>query len=1220
MTVLSVEHFCLSMLLVCGAFSIQAKEPKVVQGDFQTKIRPLLKQYCFNCHSEKKPKAGIRVDYLDGTLPDKEVRHWEVIRKQLREEEMPPEDEEQPSKGQRTALIRWIDEALKIARTRVRPKNGGSRRLTVAQYSNTLRDLLGIEEELTGVLPPDGVSKEGFVNNGRSMLLSPLLVESYFDIAERALNLAIVDPQAKPLIQNFRVDLGHEINPEPCPDSLILGANNALLANDNFIVRQLVPKKPFDFESLKMRTKWRFNEGYKGNGTVRGWREYDSIYHAVFACMRGTPGYPSGKGKAYRVASDGLLLRQAIPSEEVWQVASTYGPRANFKISLRELPKQGKFRVRVGAARYDDAMLLERGASRAKPAAGMFGVEGSVKLRTIEVPQAGLYQADVFLQMPANAQIKSDDSKLNQKLVGAWELDGNAESQLARKELTGRLMGGAKFVDSPLGQAVDFDGNDDALVVPRDKSMDVGVGDFTVSAWIRPTQLRQGGIVCLGKYSWTHGWYLDMPNNQGVLRIETMGPNNRPNGTVASRPGIIRVDTWQHVAAVVRRGENQTRLFVNGFQVAKGTIGSKILDNPKVDLHIGRIQDSRLFKGQIDGVRLYTRALGEVEIQALLAPGRKVGITLKAPPEKPQDVTLYLGGREFMATRQQPAFLAMRLPKGRVEFRAKTSSGAAPAPEQAPHQVNFTPIAPGSDLAKRFAKFEKRSPWLGVHLGLRRDCGSTFAPVQWPVEVKNTAVREYVFEGAINNYPSDDVQENNDNYLAGVREIGVRSEYIDGRVRPRLRIQSVEFEGPFYESWPPATHRRIFIGSANEDKPAVYAREIVRAFAGRAFRRPVTAREEASLMGVWKASYAAHSDFAQSIKDALLIVLTSPQFLFLIERSNTPKPELLTDYELSSKLSYFLWNTMPDPRLQELAAAGKLHAALDTEITRMITDPRFGQFAQQFASQWLSLEKFDVVEMDYKKFPNLTRDTRLNLRREPVELLKHLIRENLPARNLVESDFIMANEVTASYYGLGNQTERGFEFTPITHHREHLGGLLSQASILAGLSDGRDANPVKRGAWLARKIIAEAPDDPPPNVPGIEEIDPKLPLNERLALHRNHKGCASCHAGIDPWGLPLEQFDAGGLLKAHPKGARSTLPDKTEIADYTALRAYLAGRRMDRVAFSVLKHLATYATGRTLTYNELVFLEEEGLKVGGDGYRMQDLLRFIIHSDIFLKK
>ena len=1195
-----------------ATIAASAKEPGLVKEDFLREIQPLLRKYCFNCHGEKKSKAGIRVDYMDGTVPDKEVRHWEVIRKQLAEEEMPPVDEEQPTKAQRAAMVTWIDEALIMTRTRVRPKNGGARRLTVAQYRNTLRDLLGIEEEITGVLPPDGMSKDGFVNNGQSMLLSPLLLESYFDIAEKALDLVIVNDKLKPEIQIFRMEIGKGINPKPSPDKLILGANSHLLPNDSFVVTQPLPNKSFAFLPFKMRTQWRFNEGYRGNDTVRGWREYDSLYHAVFACMRGTPGYPLGK--AYQVAADGLLLRQAIPSVEMWNVESTYGPRANFKISLRELPKHGRFRVRVRAAKYDDALLLPHGSSTAEPSETALTVTGLAKRQKVNIPKSGVYQVDVHLQPSLGQAVVADASRLDEKLVGFWGLNGNAYSLPKRKELTGALVGDAKFVKSPIGkdgQAVSLDGNGDAVVVPRDKLMNVGTGEFTVSAWIQPTQLRQAGIVVLGGYGWTHGWVFDMPDNKGVLRLETSNAMNQSNGSVASRPGVIRANQWHHVAAVVRRGENNTQLYVNGYEVGVGTILSSDLDNPKVDLTIGRVPGAQQFKGEIDEVRYYSRALGADELKALLEPGQRF---VKAPPVKEENLKLRVGGREFEAKRHQATFAVLRLPEGPTELSVSHAGGVPP------HSAVLTPVRAESELAKRFAKFEKRSPWLGVHLGLRRDCGSTFSPVQRPVVVKDTAVREYIFEGAINNYPSDDVQVENDNYLAGVREIGVRSEYTDGRERPRLRIRSVEFEGPYYESWPPAMHRRIFIASANEDQPAVYAREIVREFAGRAFRRPITDAEEASLMTVWKESYTGRPNFTQSIKDTLLIVLTSPQFLFLIEKSDTPKPEPLTEHELASKLSYFLWNTMPDPHLQELGAAGKLHAALDTEIRRMIHDERFGQFADEFASQWLSLEKFDVVEMDRKRYPTLTRDVRLNLRREPVELLKHLVRENLPARNLVQSDFILANEVTASYYDLGDKTERGFDFAPVAHRREHLGGLLTQTSILAGLSDGREGNAVKRGAWLARKIIAEPPADPPPNVPGIEEIDPKLPLRERLALHRDHKGCANCHSGIDPWGLPLEQFDAGGLFRADYKGTGARLPDDTEVADYAALRAYLAGPRMDRVAFSVLKHLATYATGRTLTYNELVFLEEKGLNLRRNRYRVQDMIRFVIRSDIFLTK
>jgi hypothetical protein len=237
-----------------------------------------------------------------------------------------------------------------------------------------------------------------------------------------------------------------------------------------------------------------------------------------------------------------------------------------------------------------------------------------------------------------------------------------------------------------------------------------------------------------------------------------------------------------------------------------------------------------------------------------------------------------------------------------------------------------------------------------------------------------------------------------------------------------------------------------------------------------------------------------------------------------------------------------------------------------------------------------------------------------------VEFVEYLMRENLPVRNLIASDFIVANEVVADYYDLADRTESGFQFVPLAHGRRELGGVLAQAAILAGLSDGRESNPVKRGAWMARKIVAEPPDDPPPNVPALEEATDKLTLRERLEKHRNQPGCAQCHAKIDPWGMPLEEFDAGGRLKTEATDARSTLPDQTDVNGLTDLRRYLADDRIDQVAFSVLKHLATYAVGRSLTYNELEFLKRRGVELKPDGYRLQDLVRFVVRSPLFLEK
>ena len=277
------------------------------------------------------------------------------------------------------------------------------------------------------------------------------------------------------------------------------------------------------------------------------------------------------------------------------------------------------------------------------------------------------------------------------------------------------------------------------------------------------------------------------------------------------------------------------------------------------------------------------------------------------------------------------------------------------------------------------------------------------------------------------------------------------------------------------------------------------------------------------------------------------MVLTSPQFLLLVENSKTPAPEPLDSYELSSKLSYFLWNGPPDQKTLQLAASGTLRTQLDAEVSRMIADPRFSRFTREFTSQWLSLDKFQVLEPDRKRYPKLTRDARAQLKQEPVEFLQYLIRNNLPVRDLIQSDFVVANEAVASYYDLAEKPESGFQFVAIKHGRPELGGVLTQAAIMAGLSDGRESNPVKRGAWLARKIIAEPPADPPPNVPALKEDTTGLTLRQRIEQHRNQPACRQCHAKIDPWGVAFEQFDAGGRLKPQPVDAKSTLPDNTEI-------------------------------------------------------------------------
>ena len=189
------------------------------------------------------------------------------------------------------------------------------------------------------------------------------------------------------------MDLGAGVNPAPLPEKLVLGAGSQLLDNPDVLVTQLVPVKPFAFEPFFMRTKYRYIEGYRGNDTVRGWRDFDSIYHAVFADMRGSGGYP--KGSPYGTVPEGLLLRPAIPTDEMFGGDGTYGPKANFKISVRELPDEGRFRVTVTAAKYNDGLLLDAGRRCRRRGNGI--VLGDLKAPgTVTIPKAGIYQVDIY--------------------------------------------------------------------------------------------------------------------------------------------------------------------------------------------------------------------------------------------------------------------------------------------------------------------------------------------------------------------------------------------------------------------------------------------------------------------------------------------------------------------------------------------------------------------------------------------------------------------------------------------------------------------------------------------------------------------------------------------------------------------------------------------------------------------------------------------------------
>lgn len=1200
--------------------------------EYEAKVLPWMKRYCYECHDESSQEAGVRLDNLDPSLPDPLIPLWKGIRKHVSDESMPPKESRQPSDAERVSFLKWVDQAIHKARTRPVPKNGALRRLTVQQYDRSLKSLLGIESNLTDILPPDGVSKDGFTNQMDVLQMTPLQLDTFLEIARKAIDSAIVDPQSRPRVQAFRMEFGKDIHPNPSKESLILGANNHLLANQDFVVHELEESKPFPYDFWRMQKAFRFIEGYQGNDTVRGWKEFNGIHHAVFACMRGSEGYPIGR--AYELFDTGLALRPAIPSPEIFGESSTYGPHANFKISLRELPDRGPFQVRVKASKVNDALLISPPSSTFSfaPIPGV-STKGDLSQGTeITIDDPGIYAVEVYTAGPTPIEQKPADTRFDDALVGKWTFDS--------KEEIGQIQGIGELQSDAFGQALVLSESAGGWVVPRNEKLEIGTGDFTVSAWIHPSRLAQSGIVCLGGYGYTHGWLLDMPDPRGILRLESANSNRQHNGTVQSPPGVVRKDCWQHVCAVVRRAPGLTELFVNGYLVATGAIEGADLSNPGASLHIGRIENGQHFQGKIDEVRIDARALAPSEILALVSQGSE----LTTPPsfEQPKsELTLELthGDSPTMtltAARQSPVFALMRLDAGvlrmsarfkdaipveKVVFRKLDKVISSESVDALPDSIEKQRV----EWIEQFIKFENRSPKLGVHVGLRRDCGSTMSQVGNAAVVTQSKPQEYLFEGAIENFPSPDVEPNNVNYLAGIREIGVRHEFTDGRPTPRLLIHSIEFEGPYYTQWPPQSYRSIFLDRFQDETDSVYAMRILGEFASRAFRRPLTEVEFTKLRQFWARQHEATADLRSSIAETLCFILVSPQFLYISESSSSPDPEPIDSWELASKLSYFLWDSPPDEELLQLAKNDKLFENLDTQIDRMISDPKSYHFVETFVSQWLGLQKLDTVEVDRKKYPYLTKEAKQFLRLEPIETFYRLLKENRSIEELIASDEVIVNEPVAAYYGLGDRIESGFDFLPIKHEQQGLGGILGQAGIMIGLSDGREANPVKRGAWFARKMIDTPPEDPPPNVPKLEDLT-QFSLREKLERHRNVPGCANCHAGIDPWGLPFEAFDASGRYHNGVQDTSSSLPAVDSLSsgvyveNFEAFRKHLLESRFDQIAQSVTKHLATYACGRRLTYNESSGLRDDIAHLKESRYRLGDLVRWVIHSKMFLEK
>ena len=467
-----------------------------------------------------------------------------------------------------------------------------------------------------------------------------------------------------------------------------------------------------------------------------------------------------------------------------------------------------------------------------------------------------------------------------------------------------------------------------------------------------------------------------------------------------------------------------------------------------------------------------------------------------------------------------------------------------------------------------------------------------------------------------------------------------RTEWIEYEEVPKIVIESVEYMSPVSESWPPEHHNRILIPSPKrETGELVYAEEVVSNFMRRAYRRPVEDAEVQSMLRLFAKVRPTVGSFEEAIRETLAMVLVSPDFLYLVEpeSGNGKGKAKLTDHELASRLSYFLWSTMPDERLFDLAETGKLREQeqLAAEIDRMLADPRAWQFVEQFTDQWLDLAAIDRVAVNPEYYPDWDNALKPSMRDETRHFFAEVLRNDLSALNFLDSDFAMLNEPLARHYGIENGPRGGrFERVELNGAKAR-GGLLAQASVLLGNSTGEDSHPILRAVWIRERLLDDPPADPPPNVPELDSENPdfaKLPVRKQLEVHRNDPACNDCHRGIDPWGIALEHFDAVGLWRdeilrktgkktvTQPVEAESELPDGRVISGIDELKQYLVEKRRDQFARAIVSRLTGYSLGRSIEFTDEPAIDDLTAQFETADYRLRPLIHAIVQSELFQSK
>lgn len=475
---------------------------------------------------------------------------------------------------------------------------------------------------------------------------------------------------------------------------------------------------------------------------------------------------------------------------------------------------------------------------------------------------------------------------------------------------------------------------------------------------------------------------------------------------------------------------------------------------------------------------------------------------------------------------------------------------------------------------------------------------------------------------------------------------------------PRVYLDYLEVEGPLYDQWPPKSHTTLLFNSEQQEGDLAYARKIFTRFLPRAWRRPIADNELQPILGVIQTELENGQSFHEAIRVGLAAALTSPKFLYLVEVSGSGEatrgvsegqddPSLtrrvttdgatkreLNNYEIASRLSYFLWSSMPDDELFRAASTGELidPAKRADQVDRMLRDSKATRFVDGFARQWLRTDSFLTFAPDqylYKDYDEKLADAVV---REPLEFFRTILQDDLSTLNFIDADFLVINNRLARHYGI--DAVKGEEFQKVVLPDDSpRGGLLGMAGVHQAGSDGIRTKPVSRAVYIREVLFNNPPDPPPPNA---GEVEPnikgeRLTVRDRLLQHQEIEACAACHRALDPYGLALENFNVIGVWRDLQDGedfrgsnrppivASGKLPNGREFRDFEEFRKLILDQQ-DRFRRCLAEKLLLYALGRPIEPSDDSTISQAVVNMKADDDTFRSLIKSLVTSKAFVTK